>query len=151
MNRSIRSRSLRTAAAVLLLAPLAAFAQGGAPHDRDARGPQHRPAQQQPATAAHRQAPPIPVHAPQNGRPAAHVQLARDARPRAIAPSHAHRPKPGHRIPQFERGHLKPAPVAVRHRHPQPPGRAVGYYQGHTVAYDTSTFVILAVLDLLTR
>ena len=58
----------------------------------------------------------------------------------------------GERIPQSYRSHITPVPASVRRGLPPPPaGYQVGYYQGYSVVYDPTTYVILSVLDLLAR
>ncbi len=62
--------------------------------------------------------------------------------------------------PQFVQGAVVPgqyrqaltrAPQSLLRRLPAPPaGYAIGYYQGYTLVYNPTTFVILSVLDLLT-
>jgi len=63
-----------------------------------------------------------------------------------------HRPTfyAGHPVPQGYRHYITPAPIVVReHLPPPPPGYTIGYYQGYTVVYDPTTFMILTVIDLL--
>ncbi|TJY62288.1 hypothetical protein E4T66_08700 [Sinimarinibacterium sp. CAU 1509] len=64
----------------------------------------------------------------------------------------AHRPhfEPGHAIPLIYRAYITPAPLSLRrHLPPPPPGYVIGYYQGYTVVYDPTTFVIITIVDLL--
>lgn len=184
MKRPIRLRPLRTALAVLALAPLAALAQGSPP-----RSDEHRPQQRQEQPQgrnqdrAGRDAAPAgrPGPAPQRTDAPAHGASGRD-NPRAAQPGRndtrydfrdqdrsrlqqhyrrslqnvdrEHRPQfeSGREIPRAYRGYMTPAPAALRAQLPPPPeGYTLGYYQGYTVVYDPTTFVILSVIDLLNR
>lgn len=56
----------------------------------------------------------------------------------------------GHTVPVSYRHAIQPVPAAYRYRVPVAPrGYRVGYYQGYSVVYDPSTFLILSVIDLL--
>ena len=56
----------------------------------------------------------------------------------------------GHEIPRAYRAAITPAPESLRRRLPTPPsGYQIGYYQGYTVVYDPTSFVILTLIDLL--
>ncbi len=56
----------------------------------------------------------------------------------------------GKEIPRAYRSAITPAPQSLRGRLPTPPsGYDIGYYQGYTVVYDPTTFLILSVIDLL--
>lgn len=58
----------------------------------------------------------------------------------------------GERIPPSYRKYITPVPASVRRGLPPPPaGYQVGYYQGYSVVYDPTTYVILSVLDLVAR
>ncbi|NKF20740.1 hypothetical protein [Solimonas marina] len=66
----------------------------------------------------------------------------------------SHRPdfRSGEKIPDRYRGSITPAPESIRGRLPAPPsGYSIGYYQGYTVVYDPTTYLILSVVDLLTN
>ncbi|WP_028008422.1 hypothetical protein [Solimonas flava] len=191
MKRPIRLRPLRTALAVLALAPLAALAQGGPSRDDEHR-PQQRqeqphgqgqkqgqaghggPAATRPEAAGPQAAPQradMPSRgasghdsprAAQTGRHAAgydfrdqdRSHLQQHYRRSLQSVDRAHRPRfeAGHEIPRAYRGYVTPAPAALRAQLPPPPeGYALGYCQGYTVVYDPTTFVILSVIDLLSR
>lgn len=56
----------------------------------------------------------------------------------------------GQNVPQAYRSAITPAPASLRNRIPAiPVGYEIGYYQGYTLVYDPTTFVILTVVDLL--
>jgi len=58
--------------------------------------------------------------------------------------------KAGEKVPSSYRKYITPAPASIRGHLPTPPsGYTIGYYQGYTVVYDPTTYVILSVLDLL--
>lgn len=160
MNRFARLRPLRTAVVIMMLTPFAAFAQSGPQHDRhdrpatqwhetpqrDARGPQTR----RDAFSERRHA-----DTPQyRFRAQDRAQLQRHYRKSLQKIDREHRPRfeAGRSIPRAYRSYITPAPVIVRSHLPRPPaGYRIGYYQGYSVVYEPTTFVILSVLDLLTR
>ncbi|MDB5987153.1 MAG: hypothetical protein JWR16_2206 [Nevskia sp.] len=71
------------------------------------------------------------------------ARIDRDHRPRFEA---------GGSIPSAYRHSIVQPPASVRRGLPPPPrGYRIGYYQGYSVVYDPTTFVILSVLDLLNQ
>ncbi|MFT4045762.1 MAG: hypothetical protein QM661_03605 [Solimonas sp.] len=147
MNRVTHLRTLRTLAAVAMLAPLAALAQGGPPQGDD----QHREHQAQHESHGQRESQGSPKY---NFRDEDRAQLQQHYRSSLKRVDTHRRPQfaAGQEIPRAYRGYVTPAPAAVRaHLPPPPDGYTVGYYQGYTVVYDPTTFVILSVVDLLTH
>ncbi|MGH8443933.1 MAG: hypothetical protein ACREVL_01645 [Solimonas sp.] len=181
MKHSIRLRSLRTAFAVLALAPLAALAQGGPPQgdNQDRRGPQqqhdgqHDNGQRGAPSRGNGRDGSQQDRGPQNGpgggagnngraqgrgnyefRQQDRAYLQQHYRRSIGSVDRGHRPQfeAGREIPRAYRGYFTPAPDSLRRRLPPPPdGYTIGYYQGYTVVYDPATFVILSVLDLLSQ